>query len=412
MAVHCDNCGAEILSGHRFCRSCGRPTDEFAEEGTPTQMMPPEPPTRGPRDTSTTAQSRPETRPVYAPPEHNYYQQPPPYAPIQPQHHIPYYAQQPPRPRSPWGWIIAVIVLFLIGAGGIAALVFSNANDPVRSGPPPIEVPQPPPAPGPPLPPGSNEIVLGAGTTTEIRSFPFAKGGNLTLKTIKGNVTIEAWDEPRAEVRVNKGSNAEVRVVSDGSGLSLRTEPRGGVEVDYEIKLPRNVGRIEIESASADITLSDLTGGVQITNGNGQVTLSDMNGKIRVNTGNGDIMFADVQGELEANTGSGTIEMNDVNGKINANAANGDISVTFGGQGREPLSINTASGDITLTFDSDVNADLAVTTLTGDIQLDDSFGIAVQKKQPVGKEARGAIGAGGQTIKINSMAGDVRIQKQ
>jgi DUF4097 and DUF4098 domain-containing protein YvlB len=254
--------------------------------------------------------------------------------------------------------------------------------------------------------------VLGAGTTSEVRSFPFAKGGNLTIKTIKGNVTIEAWDEPRAEVRLTKSENAEVRILSDGSGLSLNTEPRGGVEVEYEIKLPRNVGRIEIQSASADIALSELMGGVQITNGNGQVTLSDMNGKIRVNTGNGDITFADVQGELEANTGSGTIEMNDVNGKINANAANGDITVNFGGQGREPLSINTASGDIVVRFDSDVNADLAATTLTGEIQVDDSLGVTVQKKQPVGTEARARIGSGGQSIKITTMAGDVRIQKQ
>lgn len=405
--MHCDNCGTKILSGHRFCRSCGRPTDEFAEEGTPTQMMPPEPPFRGSRDTATATPSRPETRPVYGPPEHNYYQQP--YAPVQPQQQMPYYTQ-PPRSRSPWGWIIAVIALFLIGAVGITAFIVATSDDPPR-----IErtSPEPPPPPPPPPPPGSNETVIGAGATTETRSFPFAaKGGNLTLRTIRGNVTIETWDQPRAEVRVTKGPNAEVRIVSDGSGLSLNTEPRGGVEVEYEIKLPANVGRIQIESASADIALSGLTGGVQITNGNGQVTLTDMNGKIKVNTGNGDIAFADVQGELEANTGSGTIEMNDVNGKINANAANGDISVTFGGQGREPLSINTASGDITLTFDSDVNADLAVTTLTGDIQLDDSFGIAVQKKQPVGKEARGPIGGGGQTIKINTMAGDVRIQKQ
>ena len=406
--MHCDNCGAEILSGHRFCRSCGRPTDEFAEEGTPTQMMPPEPPTRGPRDTATTSPGRGETNRVYAPPEPNYYQQP--YAPIQPPQQMPYYMQQPPPPRSrsPWGWIIAVLALFLIGAVGIAALVFSNAND--RGRPVAQEPDKPPP---PPPPPGPNESVWGAGTTNEVRSFPFARGGNLTLKTIKGNVTIESWDEPRAEVRVTKGTNAEVRVTSDGNGLSLRTEPRGGgVEVEYEIKLPRNVGRIEIESASADITLSDLTGGVQVNNGSGQVTLSDMNGKIKVNTGSGEITFADVQGELEANTGNGTIVMTDVNGKINANAGNGDISVTFGGASREPLAINTASGDIEVMFDSDVNADLSVTTLTGDIQLDESFGITVQKKQPVGTEARGRIGSGGQTIKIATMAGDVRIHKQ
>lgn len=409
--MHCDNCGAEILSGHRFCRSCGRPTDDFAEEGTPTQMMPPQPPTRGSRDTATTSPSRGETNRVYAPPEQNYYQ-PPPYAPIQPQQQMPYYPPPPPRSRSPWGWIIAVIALFLIGAVGIAAFIVRTANDPPqRIGRTAPDQPGGPPP--PPPPPGENETVLGAGTTTEVRSFPFAaKGGNLTLKTIKGNVTIETWDEPRAEVRVRKGSNAEVRIMSDGSNLTLNTEPRGGVEVEYEIKLPANVGRIEIQSASADIALSDLTGGVQINNGNGRVTLSDMNGKIRVNTGNGDITFADVRGELEANTGNGTIEMTDVNGKINANAASGNITVNFGGESREPLSINTASGDIVVRFDSNVNADLTVKSLSGDIDLDEGFGINVRSTPPVGKEARGRIGAGGQPITINTISGDIAIRQQ
>src|SRR5688572_27493642 len=120
MAVHCDNCGAAVLPGHRFCRSCGRATDDYAEDGTPTQMMPPEHQVRGPRDTATTTPSRAETSPVYAPPEPNYYQQP--YAPIQHPQQMPYYT--PPRSRSPWGWIVAVIAVFLIGAFAIGIFVF------------------------------------------------------------------------------------------------------------------------------------------------------------------------------------------------------------------------------------------------------------------------------------------------
>ena len=77
--MHCDNCGAAVLPGHRFCRACGRATDDYAEEGTPTQMMPPEPPVRGSRDTATATPSRANTNPVYTPPQQtqqpNYHQQ-------------------------------------------------------------------------------------------------------------------------------------------------------------------------------------------------------------------------------------------------------------------------------------------------------------------------------------------------
>jgi hypothetical protein len=400
--VHCDNCGATVLLGHRFCRSCGRATDDYAEEGTPTQMMPPEPPVRGSRDTATATPSRVNTNPVYTPPQQqtqqpNYYQQQP-YAPIQPQQPMPHYT--PTRSRSPWGWIVGVIAIVLIVAVAMGVLLLDNANAPPpdrprseASGPPPL--PTPPPGP------------------TETRTFPFAaKGGNLTIETIRGDVTIEGWDEPRAEVRITKNGNNEVKDISDGSNLTLKTEPRDGGDVKYEIKLPRNAGRVEIRSANSDIALSDFTGNVQINNGNGSVTMSDMNGDIKVNTANGDINFSDVQGVLWVNTASGTIDLQDVNGKISANSASGDISVTFAGGNLEPLSVNTVSGDIEVTFDSDINADLTVKTLTGDIEVDDSFGIEVRKTPVVGKEARGRIGAGGQSITINTTAGDVRIQKQ
>jgi DUF4097 and DUF4098 domain-containing protein YvlB len=396
--VHCDNCGAAVLPGHRFCRACGRATDDYAEEGTPTQMMPPEPPVRGSRDTATATPSRANTNPVYTPPQQpNYHQQS--YAPIQPPQAMPHYT--PTRSRSPWGWIVAVIAICLIGAFALGIFFFSNGppsrrRDRSGTGAPPPPTPPPPPSPG----------------ATEIKSFPFAaKGGNLTLETITGDVTIEGWDEPRAEVKITRSGNSEVRDTSDGSNLKLTTDPRGG-DVKYEIKLPRTAGRVEIRAASSDIALSDFTGNVQINNGNGSVTMSDMNGDIKVNTANGDISFSDVQGVLWVNTASGTIDLQDVNGKITANSASGDIGVSFAGGNLEPLSVNTVSGDIEVTFDSDVNADLTVKTLSGDIEVDESFGIDVRSTPPVGKEARGRIGAGGQSIRINTTAGDVRIQKQ
>ncbi len=413
--MHCDNCGTELFDGQRFCRSCGRATDDFSEESTPTQRMPPghqeNSPTRrmvpehqgkGSRDTAITPPSRVDTSPVYAPPEQNYYQ---PYAPIQPGHPIPHYTP-PPRSRSPWGWIVALMAIFLIGAAAFGIFVFSRQSRTTIVGPPP-----PPP---PPLPPGSQETVVGGGLTVDTRDFPFAaKGGNLSLETIKGDVSIEGWDESRAEVEMTKNANTEVRFISDGKNLTIKTEPRGGgVDVKYIIRVPRNVGKIEIKSATADINLSDLTGKVGINNGNGSVNLSGINGDVGVNTGSGDIVLTDVQGEIGVNSGSGSIQMVDVNGKVGANTASGDIDVGFAGSGNEPLSLNTASGDIQVRFDSEVNADLDVRTLTGDINLDGGFGINVRNTQPVGKEARGRIGGGGRPIKINTMSGDITITQE
>ena len=400
--MHCDNCGTELFAGQRFCRACGRATDDFTEESTPTQRMPPEQQVRGVRDTTTTAPSRADTSPVYTPPDQNYYQ---PYAPIQPGRPMQSYTP-PPRSRSPVGWIVALIAVFLIGAVGLGAFIINRASRPrTERG---IRIPPPPP------PPEPGETVSGGGVTVDTRDFPFAaSGGNLSLETIKGEVSIEGWDGSRAEVEMTKNSNTNVRFISDGKNLTIKTEPAGGgVDVKYIIKVPRNVGKIEIKSATGDINLSDLTGKVSVNNGNGSVTLADINGDVGVNTGSGDITLTDVRGDIGVNSGSGSIQMTDVGGEVAANTASGDIDVGFAGALTKPLAINTASGDIQVRFDGNVNADLEVKSLTGDINIDEGFGISVRNLRPVGREARGRIGGGGQSITINTMSGDITITKE
>ncbi|HJQ67564.1 MAG TPA: DUF4097 family beta strand repeat-containing protein [Blastocatellia bacterium] len=389
MAVHCDNCGAEMLPGHRFCRSCGRPADEYAEEGTPTQMMPPEPPTRGPRDTATTSPSRGETNRVYTPPEQNYYQ--PPYAPIQPpQQQVPYYAQ-PPRSRTPWGWIIAVIVLCLMGAFGVLALIFSNANDRPGPGRPTAgapDVPRPPDAPTPPgvpVPPGSEETVNGGGFT---RTFPLASGATIDLNTIQGNVRIVGWDQQQAEVTTKSG-NADVRIRNTGNGLSLNTDPRlGNISVDYEIKLPRNVKLVQINSATADVELSGLNSEVVVKAGTGSVELTGINGRIDIKAGTGDVTISNAKGEMSIECGTG------------------DISTAFSGEIRGPVRINAGQGDVDLQFGSGVNADFEASTTNGDIDFDGAFDISVRETRP-GKQATGRIGSGGPRVSVTATAGDI-----
>src|SRR5215471_5891088 len=113
MAHNCRNCGAEIFTGQRFCRSCGRPTGEFLQEDPPTQMMQPGPPSDPPGAApygqagygqgggqADTAPQRPVTNPVYPPqpgypppPQQNYYQ--PGYIPQTPVHQYQY-----PQPQK------------------------------------------------------------------------------------------------------------------------------------------------------------------------------------------------------------------------------------------------------------------------------------------------------------------------
>jgi hypothetical protein len=398
MADQCRNCGAELFYGQRFCRACGKTTDPIADENAPTQRMPPQPDAWGARQANTGPTSGQETSPVYTPP--GYYQ--PPTTPVQP--------YTPPRPRSTWPWIVAVI-----GAGILVAMILGvifisrsahvgrdlagrasrRARDAAGAVAPPIP-PVPPAAPSPPippLPPGA-EAVLGAdnaeveasgGETVLTRTFPLDKSAIVTLANINGNITVEASGGTEAELTVVKrgGSeqareSAQVKFFSDNGRLSLRTElpPNSrDLSVHYELKLPREVGRVDISLTNGDIKMSDVAA------------------QIAVATTNGDIELSDVMGVASAKT---------VNGNIEAHLA--------GVPPGRPMDFGSVHGNIDISFNSDLNASLTASTTAGSIQLDDDFGIRVQK-QLVGQQASGPIGQGGPSLSVKTVSGNIKLTR-
>jgi DUF4097 and DUF4098 domain-containing protein YvlB len=246
---------------------------------------------------------------------------------------------------------------------------------------------------GPPVPPpvaqagetsfesAADTVTVTGSDTVMIKTFPLVPGSRLSIKNVSGSVTVEAWDQPKAEVKVIKrgGDNgSQPFFISSANSLSLRTGVSGGrnrQDVRYEVKIPRTMGRLDFESA------------------NGSVKLTNVNGEIYVETANGGI------------------ELNDVVGASRIQTANGKITATLSEASDGPMEFSVANGRIDITLKSDFAADLEASTVSGSINLDDQYGIPVQKGV-VGSRARGKIGSGGQTLKLASVNGSIKVTKQ
>jgi DUF4097 and DUF4098 domain-containing protein YvlB len=188
---------------------------------------------------------------------------------------------------------------------------------------------------------------------------------------------VEGWDEPTAEVKVIKqGSDRGGRVffTSSNGSLSINSAPNGGQGVRYEVKLPRELGRVTLTSTNGSIKLSDVSGQIFIEGENGSIELIDVTGVSKVQTSNGRIK-AVLQ---EASEG--------------------------------PMEFTAKNGSIDLTIKSDFDADLEASTRQGSINLDDKFGIAVEKELG-SQRARGQIGSGGELLKINTGNGSIKLSK-
>jgi hypothetical protein len=375
MAENCKNCGLELFAAQRFCRSCGAPTEQLSEEQVPTRMMPPQPEGWGARSGASTAPtSRPETTPVYDPSAGYQPTVPPSYPSV-----VPPYA--PPRSRSPLGWIIAFIgtglfvvvvlaVMFIARAGRRAVGDFHAPSPPREMAQQPGETPL--------NEANADQVLVSGNETTLIKTFALDEDAKFSIKNVSGSIVVEGWDQPKAEVKVIRQGpdrGGQVFFTSTSGNLSLRTaQPgRASQDVRYEVKLPREMGR---------------------------VTLNSLNGSIKL-TG--------VSGQIFAEGTNGSIELTDVTGVSKVQTVNGKIKAVLQEASDGPMEFTAANGSIDLTIKSDFDADLEASTVRGGINIDDQFGITVQKEM-VGQRARGQIGSGGEPLRISTVNGSMSIR--
>ncbi|HEX8161174.1 MAG TPA: DUF4097 family beta strand repeat-containing protein [Pyrinomonadaceae bacterium] len=403
MNERCDNCGAELFAGQQFCRQCGAPTRQLSTGEVPTQILPggqgqpqqPPPPTASQPRAATTRLPGRDTDEVYRSRVEQFLNPPPaPIAPLSPM-------SLEGGGRSGWpGWLIALVcVLGFLVVGSIFAaryvtqqlarkvVVVNKGRQGVR-----VDVPPLPPMPDMP-PPGAPDDAdfdaldedgaqVSGDETVITKTFPLKAGAAFSLANTSGDISVEGWDGAEAQVKVTKrggsaGEREEVEIMHQASDreLSFRTgEHADGVrEVRYEIKLPRGVRQIEINSRDSNVTLANFAGDVSVSVMRGDFSLKGLTGTVSART-----MKGDIDAGLKGATPAG------------------------------PQSLNAVSGNITLSVGG-ANAELKAETVSGDVSADGDLGLSVEKRV-AGEHAAGTLGKGGESIVAKTVSGNIKIK--
>jgi len=136
----------------------------------------------------------------------------------------------------------------------------------------------------------------------------------------------------------------------------------------------------------------------------------------------GDISVKNVEGDFEIKNVNGQIEMTDVSGSGDAHTVNGKVEVSFTKNPNSDCSFKTLNGDVKINFQPNLSADFWLKTFTGDAFSD--FPVSYLPSKPA-KETRKEgkfvykssnttglrIGKGGPEIKMDTMTGDLLIEK-
>ncbi|HEV7893943.1 MAG TPA: DUF4097 family beta strand repeat-containing protein [Pyrinomonadaceae bacterium] len=430
MNQRCASCGAELFEGQQFCRVCGAAvvaqgeatTQLLGDNGWPQPQAPEASGTSPVWGTGTEPVGSRQSPPVYKEPP--VYQEPTGYQKTaafqQPTaYHAPLASMQqtsplaaPPRPRKGGRgvWFIALLAVFLFGAGVAAfgAFLWWKSHQQVivvKKGIPegaghPADIPAPPLPPdfgarleeqirrgleaagvGAPL--DESGATVSGDTTTITKTYHLDGDATFAVHVTKGNVTVSGSDGDDAEVKIIKRggsaeerSNARVMLAETDEGLTfIGAGAPGGVEVSYEVKVPRGLHAVEIDADKGDVKISGFDGAVVSTVKKGNAEFRDVTGEVKSNVMKGETLVVYENAERE-----GSQEFSVIKGNIEAKLAEGT--------------------------DAEVRAE----TISGDISADDSLGFSVEKR-PAGRALSGRLGDGGQTLRFKVTDGDIKIKK-
>lgn len=247
-----------------------------------------------------------------------------------------------------------------------------------------------------------------------------ARGQQIEIRGIVGDVRAELASGDQVEVVGRRsgehGDRVRIEVVERGDGVIIcALYPllgQGHVDDGDEDECGRadgEGGEIDADDASVDFTVR-VPAGV----------------KFAARVISGDVYATSLRSPVDVSTVSGDVQVS-TTGTARAASVSGDVSATFGETDGEELSFATVSGDVVLRLAGDVGAQVSAHTLTGEIRSDfdlrmrpmtgdddgdddgDDGGVHVNVQ--IGRQATGAIGRGGPELSVNTVTGNIRLER-
>jgi hypothetical protein len=209
----------------------------------------------------------------------------------------------------------------------------------------------------------------------------------------------------------------EVHVPAD-----TRTEVKtsgGSVEISGlrgDAKLSTSGGSIKVTDLSANlragssggsIRVEEIKGSVEVDTSGGSIDGDSVTGRLEARTSGGSIRLERVGGDVLAHTSGGSIRIEDAGGRVDAKTSGGSVDVAFAKDNGHGGELETSGGGVTVRLDRSANLNLEASTSAGSVSSD----LPIQVVGTLSKShLSGTIGSGGETLRLHSDGGPVRIE--
>lgn len=247
-------------------------------------------------------------------------------------------------------------------------------------------------------------------------------GGDITIERIKGSVNmstsggdIKTGDiDGKADLRTSGGN---IRLAAVNGEASVSTS--GG-----DITIEKVGKRLDARTSGGDVEVGDIGGDASLSTAGGEVRVGKVSGNATLRTAGGDIELGGASGVVKAKTAGGDITLENITGSIEAKTAGGNVKAELNPTGKGGSELSTAGGDIRLYVPANAKA-----VIEAEIRLRDDWGWSRHshkydiksdfksesyEKDPDGEyiRARYVLNGGGETITLETVNGNINIEKK
>ena len=243
----------------------------------------------------------------------------------------------------------------------------------------------------------------------DLLTFRFEEGPN-SASVIAKKRHPYSWfsnhgDSVHYEVRVP----AQTRLSVDTSGGAIRVSGmRSPARLDTSgggIRVEDLVGDLEADTSGGSIDLKDIKGKVRAETSGGGIEGVNLDGNVHAESSGGSIELQKVTGDIDAETSGGGIRIADAGGRVHADTSGGSIEASFTRGNSKGGTLETSGGGIEVSVDPE--ADLSIQASGNSVKTD--LPIRVQGEISRGSLS-GSLGKGGNTLRLHTSGGSVRIQ--
>jgi DUF4097 and DUF4098 domain-containing protein YvlB len=261
-----------------------------------------------------------------------------------------------------------------------------------------------------------------------------ARDGRVEIENAAGSVRVIGWERGEVEVKGMLGAGAEdVDLSGNANRIRIDVETQGnphGVRSDLEIHVPAG-SRVDIESYSAEVVVTDVTGAVHVESVEGSISVTGATKTVELQTVSGAVAVTGANGRVQAESVNGSVTLTSVRGEVEASSVNGRVQVSgslasrgafetvsggvrFDGELAKgaSLDIESVSGSVEVSLPTNVSADFTLSTFSGSIKNDLGPAPHRTSKYTSEQELTFSTGGGGTAISIKTLSGSITLRKK